>query len=48
MELEMLEEILQSKVTRNEAFVFGDKGMLSPNPHCQFFKGTNKTDTLRY
>jgi radical SAM protein with 4Fe4S-binding SPASM domain len=31
---------------RNEAFVFGDKGMLSLDPHCKYFKGTNKTDTF--
>jgi radical SAM protein with 4Fe4S-binding SPASM domain len=23
---------------RNEAFVFGGKGILSPDPHCEFFK----------
>jgi radical SAM protein with 4Fe4S-binding SPASM domain len=24
---------------RNEAYVFGDDGILSPDPHCEFFRG---------
>ncbi|MBN1221955.1 MAG: radical SAM protein [Candidatus Aminicenantes bacterium] len=31
---------------RNEAFVFGNRGVLSLDPHCKFFKGKKKTGTL--